>query len=490
MRKRLWRILFLLCTIQTFLARVDSQSEARDLTKVLARGFFFEAPGGGISTASGTIASVADFSKAGSALAPTFAAAVSQSVTQEFPLVSVSPAFIYRLNPGIDAYERLTGVSGPLFSERALTLGEGKLNLGIGYSFFDYSDINGVALDKLGNPGLIAEFFPTEEQVPLGPPTSEGELLFPLAISLSQIRTHIDLSAHVVIPTLRYGVTDQWDISLSVPIVSTYLQVRNEAVRIVDVGTVRTVGPQGVRFLDPAGNPIDLNVPDEELSRRLFQFIKSRRRPALLSRASGSATGLGDIVLRSKYQFWQTGFGGAAVGLNLQLPTGEARNFHGTEQTHLSSFLYISRVIGERFEPHLNIGVDLNVDDVDRSSFLYAVGGVLQIGKQLGLVVDFLGRSEFARFRVDTRLSDKIGVGVLDRTPETCRAEQPCHVSGGRTFSAIPINIRRNDTVNFSFGLRYGLGNQGSLYFGGTIPLNEDGFRADFIPSGGIEYTF
>jgi hypothetical protein len=394
------------------------------------------------------------------------------------------------LNPAVDAYERWTGVPGPLFSERALTLGKGKLNLGVGYSFFDYSDINGVALDNLRSPGLIAEFFPAEEQIPLGPPTPDGELLFPLAISLSQIRTRIDLSAHVVIPTLRYGVTDQWDISLSVPIVNTHLKVRTEAVRLVDVGTVRALGPQGVRFLDPAGSPIDLNVPDEELSRRLFQFVQSRRRPALLSSASGSATGVGDIVLRGKYQFWQSGFGGASVGLNLQLPTGEARNFHGTVQTHLSSFLYVSRVMGERFEPHLNLGVDFNVDDVDRSSFVYAAGGVLQIGKQLGLVIDFLGRSEFSGFRVDPRANDKIGVGALDRRPEACSAKQPCHVSGGGTFSVIPVNIRRNDIVNFSFGLRYGLGSQGSLYFGGTIPLNDDGFRADFIPSGGLEYTF
>jgi hypothetical protein len=54
----------------------------------------------------------------------------------------------------------------------------------------------------------------------------------------------------------------------------------------------------------------------------------------------------------------------------------------------------------------------------------------------------------------------------------------------------LPIKIQRNDIANFTFGLRYALGTAGSVFFGGVVPLNDDGFRADFIPSGGIEYTF
>jgi hypothetical protein len=53
-----------------------------------------------------------------------------------------------------------------------------------------------------------------------------------------------------------------------------------------------------------------------------------------------------------------------------------------------------------------------------------------------------------------------------------------------------PEPIKRNDTIDFSFGLRYVLGSSGSIFFGGIIPLNDDSFRADFIPSGGLEYTF
>lgn len=470
--------------VQVFsLGRVP-QSEAKDLTDVLARGFFFKAPEGSqIGPRLGPVSEHADFSAAGRAIAPALSTAVAQAVTQEFPLASVAPAFAYRFNPTVDTYERLTGVPGPLFSERALTLGKGQLNFGVGYSSIEYSDIDGTPLNSLQSPGFFREVF--AEPPMLVRPLPTGEVLVSIPVSLSRVRTRIDVNAHVIMPTLRYGITDRWDVSLALPIVSTFLRIRNEVVRTVDLATLLALGPQGsARFVDLAGNTIDHTMLSQ------FQFVKSQRPTALLSKAAGSATGVGDLTLRTKYQFWQSGFGGAVLGLNLQLPTGESRDFHGTDQTHLLTFLYLSQVLWERFEPHLNLGVDFNADDVDRSSFLYAVGGTLLVGAKLGVVVDFLGRSEFGRTPVRIRPEDMITGGILDRTPSACTTAQPCFIAGTVSSSAFPVAIKRNDIINFSFGLRYALGTSGSVFFGGIIPLNNDGFRADFIPSGGIEYTF
>lgn len=487
MLKRLKHICALLCAIQVFLAGVGAQSEARDLTDVLGRGFSFEAPDGGLlELRPGEVQSLVDFSKAAKTVAPTFASAIAQAVTQEFPFASVAPAFIYRLNPAVDTFERLTGVPGPLFSERALTLGKGKLNFSVGYSFIDYSSVNGVDLADINSPGLFTELIEEPDRVIGHLPT--GERILALPFTLSRIRTRIDLDAHVIAPTVRYGITDQWDINLTLPIINTYLRVRNEAVRIADMATAFA---EGVGFVDPNGNLIDIfSIPPEELGRQLWQVVKSRRPKALLSKASGSATGVGDLTLRSKYQFWQNGFGGAAGGLNLQLPTGEDRDFHGTGQTHVLTFLYLSQVLGERVEPHLNLGIDFNANDVDRSSFLYAVGGTVRIGTRLGVVIDFLGRSEFGKLQAHPRPEDILTEGILDRSPNTCTERQPCFVEDEVRSAAFPIKSKRNDIANFSFGLRYALGAAGSLFFGGIIPLNDDGFRADFIPSGGIEYTF
>src|SRR5262249_35777876 len=154
-------------------------------------------------------------------------------------------------------------------------------------------------------------------------------------------------------------------------------------------------------------------------------LVKSQFAPRsiTLAQATGSATGVGDIVLRTKYQVWGDETGGAALGLNLQLPTGEVRDFHGTDETHVSTFVYLSQVLGKRLEPHLNVGVDFNADEMDRSSFLWAVGATLLVGTQLGLVVDFVGYSEFGRISVS---KPTIQGRVSNRPPGSCTVEHPC----------------------------------------------------------------
>jgi len=482
-----WKpIVFLISGMQALFAAFTLQSEARNLTDVLGQGFIFKAQGEGLfKFKPGALQSVADFSKVGKAIAPAFSNAIAQALTQDFPFASVAPAFIYRLDPTVDVFKRFTGVPGPLFSERALTIGKGRLNFGIGYSFIDYSTVNGKSLNNLRSQGLFTEV-PDEDPIEAGQ-LPNGEPLYLIYYALSQIRTRIDLNAHVVTPTVRYGITDRFDVSMAFPIVNTFLRVRNQAVRTADLAG-RVTGDLVV--YDAAGNEIDLTLPSTEIQSRLFQFEKSRRPSVSLGHASGHATGLGDIMLRTKYQFWQNGYGGGAVGLNLQLPTGEIKDFHGTGQTHLLTFLYFSQVFQEFIEPHLNLGVDLNTDDIDRSSFLYSVGGSLRVGSKLGVIIDFLGRSEFGQTSVSVHQEDKVTGGILDRSPASCSQAQPCRIAKDVIFSAVPIKIKRNDIANFSFGLRYTVNTNGSIFFGGIVPLNEDGFRADFIPAGGIEYTF
>lgn len=478
----------LIIVVQIFSLCTSWRSEARDLTEVFAAGYNFS--------------SLGNDPAAVAVVAPALGAAVSQAVTQEFPLAAVAPAFTYRYNPTLSAFERSTGVPGPLFSERALTLGKGQLNFGVGYSYIDFSDLNGTDLDNIRSPALLNEIF--DEEAVLRGNLPDGEPVFLAPASGSVLRTRLDLQAHVMVPTLRYGLSERWDVSLSIPIVNTFLRVRNESVRVVDVNPAAaraaiTLDERG-KLKDFLGfvNPVSLagvNPP----------FVKSQRSSKLLARAAGSATGVGDIALRTKYHLWRTEAGGAALGLNLQLPSGAVEDFHGTEETHLSTFVYLSQVVGERFEPHLNLGVDFNADDVDRSSFLYAVGTTLLVGKNLGLMVDFIGRSEFGRFPVRFPPETIFQQGIaINRSPNTCTAAQPCFFDPSKgdpklkgtpnegfiPFPFFPERIKRNDIADFSFGLRYALGTSGSVFFGGIIPINDDGFRADFIPSGGVEYTF
>lgn len=452
-------------------------SEARDLTDAVIQGYSFKDDGTSFLGAfiPGT-SQPTDVAAAGRAVAPALAAAVAQAVSQSFPLTSIAPAFTYRYNSSLRVFERSTGVPGPLFSERALTLGKGQFNLSVGYAFMDFSEINGTDLDEIRSPVLIFEQFRNPVVTPSG--------LVGFPPSAVRLHTQLDIQAHVIAPSLRYGITENWDLGVTLPIVNTSVHVKNETERVVDLdGSYFSGSP--LIILDAFGNKIPLN------SYTQMPFVKSRQRAGLLSKAAASATGIGDILFRTKYHLWRTGFGGAALGLNLQLPTGEVRDFHGTDETHLSTLLYGSQVLWERFEPHLNLGMDFNAADVDRSSFLYAAGSTFLVGKELGLVVDFLARSEFRRFPLRLPPQGKLSGSPLDRPANTCTTSQPCSLLNFEVvFPTFPIAFKRNDIIDFSFGARYILGTSGSIFFGGIIPINDAGLRADFIPSGGIEYTF
>ncbi|HXG19762.1 MAG TPA: hypothetical protein VNN62_11920 [Methylomirabilota bacterium] len=477
MRKKLARILLFTCAAQIFFAGVVVQGEARDLTDVFVRAFSFNALG-------------ADTTLSAKAVAPAFSAGTAEAIRQ-VPTTSGAPSFVYRLNQTTDIFERLTGVPGALFSERSLTLGKGQFDFSIGGSFVDFSALNGKNLTNIKSPALLNDVF-SEEGIAVGQlPT--GETLFAAPSSGAVIHTRIDLHAHSIVPTVRYGVTDRLEIGLSIPIVNTFLRVSNELVRVVDLD------PSSARFLfarDQHGNEIPIGFVDlagNPLDFSRAPFVKSLRPSSSLRKAAGHATGIGDIAVHAKYHLWRNGLGGAALGLNLQLPSGEVRNFHGTDEPHLSTFLYLSQVLWSRLEPRLNAGLDINVDDVDRSSFLYTIGGTVLVDKKLGFIIDFIGRSEFSR--LSTRISKK-GIyqgAALIGNPRTCTHERPCFINvakGPIEFPFFPERIKRNDIVYFSFGFRYALTASGTIFFGGLAPIGNDGLRADFVPVGGIEYTF
>src|SRR5581483_1944035 len=244
-------------------------------------------------------------------------AAVANAVTQQSPLASVAPAFSYRYNPSLSVFERSTSVPGPLFSERALTIGKGQLNFGVGYSYVDMDDINGTNLRDTHSPLLVEAFCPSGTGRPLfvDPAcnsVNNGTFLSVLALGLSSVRTRLSIQAHLIVATVRYGLTDNWDVGISIPLVDTFLRVRHELIPVAvttDAFLVSSIDQQGnvnVNFLDRNAQPTDL-------ARARF-FATSRGRQTL-TKVAGSSTGIGDISLRTKYRLWGGEQGGIAAGL-------------------------------------------------------------------------------------------------------------------------------------------------------------------------------
>jgi hypothetical protein len=183
---------------------------------------------------------------------------------------------------------------------------------------------------------------------------------------------------------------------------------------------------------------------------------------------------VGDILLRTKYQFLRRGVWRSGAGLQLRLPSGDKNNFQGTGNFEVSPAVYLSALLWSRVEPHLNVAVDLRTDDVSQSQARYGFGVDGDITPRVGVALAFLGRSEFKRS------SPPGATSFLHLTP-----------SGPAERPLLGVNFDRKDYFDLSFGARAVVWHDVMLFVNGIYALNDDGLRNDsVIPTVGLEGTF
>jgi hypothetical protein len=243
--------------------------------------------------------STGDFSRdeaAAAATRDTFATFI-QTELATIPVTSPSSGFTYRLDPTIGANVRASDSFGPFYVERALTGGKRQVTFSVSYSQTAFDNIDGLAL-RTGTLVAIATQLDGESQ-----PFDAETLTLRI-----QTRT-TTFSGHI-------GLTDRLDFSGAVPVVS----------------------------LSMSGDRVDTThgVPFPQAS------------------AVASASGLGDVLLRAKYNVLRSGASGVSVGTDIRLPTGNADNFLGSGHT-----IGVPRLIGSL--EHDWIGLQGEVG--------YAVGG-------------------------------------------------------------------------------------------------------------------
>jgi Putative MetA-pathway of phenol degradation len=362
--------------------------------------------------------------------------ALANTVASTYPVASASSSITYTFNPKTETFERRTLVLGPIIGERAETIGKGQLDFGVSLSFVDFSTINGDSLGDLVNQpsinGRVVSF-----PVPGGVTLKDGRFTNFLPV---EVHANIDVQATIGTPSITYGVTPDFDVNLSLPLLATYLKVAvNETVpdpRLPQFMLPDCGGPDG-----PPCDPNDI------------------RPTTLNTQAADRAVGFGDLLLRLKYIILRDRPVDLAAGLGVSFPSGNPDNFQGTGTYQVQPQLIVSKTIAERFQPLLNLGVNINADDVDRSSFRWAVGGTGLLYGPLTAAAVFLGTNEF--------------------NAQTDPIESPFF-----------FQINRNDYYNFSFGLRCLFAETGVVSANVIVPLNDDGLRADYIPTLGVEYTF
>ena len=356
-------------------------------------------------------------------LAP-IAPALANTVASTYPVASASSGVTYVYDPSVDTLVRQPGVAGPILGERAETIGKGRFNFSASFSYVHLTSIDGDDLDSLVNrPRVNGQtlIFPVRGGIQL----ADGRFTTFLPV---RVVADLDVEAYILSPSVTYGVTPDLDVNVTLPLLRTSLDV-----------TARTQAPDP-RFPQFALRPGDAPPLD----------VRS---------LSDDAVGVGDLLLRAKYVLLRSSWLDAAATLGLSLPTGNDDDLQGTGTTRVQPSLVLSHAFAGRFEPLVDVGVDCNADDVDRSVVRWAVGGTYQALERLSASVVFLGRDELAA------QSDPIPTPFF-------------------------FQVQRNDIFDASVGVRWRFGEAGFVGLNALVPLNDDGLRPDVIPIVEASYAF
>ena len=135
------------------------------------------------------------------------------------PLPSPASGFTYKFDSSTGTFVRSTSSFGPILSDRAETIGRGRVAFGFTSQFFSFDHLDGVPLTDI--PAVFRhDAFET----------GGGR-----ADVVSTANT-IQASVNQFAGALTYGITDRVDVSLAVPLVSTHLSLLSNA-QIFRLGT-------------------------------------------------------------------------------------------------------------------------------------------------------------------------------------------------------------------------------------------------------------
>lgn len=306
-----------------------------------------------------------------------------------FPFGSSSSGFTYTYDPTLGTFRRSSESFGPLFAERALTIGRERGSLGVSYQRSTYDTFESKNL-RQREINFYIQHTDCCGRIQNGVPVADGTQLNPaFEGDLIEAALALNLTTDTVVFSATYGLTNRLDLGVAVPVVAVDMAASIRA-RIQRVAT--------------AANP-DLHVfegdnPDEHTYAM-----------------AGDAAGLGDIMVRAKYNFLSRWGGGLAAAIDVRTPTGDETNLLGTGALQTKLYGIASSAFGN-FSPHLNAGYTYSthgaLPDVSlNNEWNYTAGFDLAVSPRLTLIVDVIGRSilDQGRLREADRVFDFVQAG-------------------------------------------------------------------------------
>jgi len=312
--------------------------------------------------------------------------------------------FTYRLDPALGTVIRASDSFGPLFTERSLLAGRGRASFGMSFSSVSYDNIDGRSL-RDGTLVSTASIF-RGDTTPFDVET----------ITLKFRTDTVTLNGTV-------GITDQLDVSAGIP----FIRLNLEGERVDNY--------RGQQLLQASG--------------------------------SASTAGLGDIVLRARYNMYHSGASGMAVGAEVRLPTGDEEDLLGTGSTS-----FTPRFIGSYEQDRVGIHGEVGYTLRGVSEALTYAGAVTAVAApRLTLVGELLGRRLNAVGRlVETTLPHPRLAGV-----DTVR---------------LTSSDETADRLLVVAGFKWNIASTWLLTANILRPLTDVGLNARWVPSVTFDYWF
>ena len=162
-----------------------------------------------------------------------------------------------------------------------------------------------------------------------------------------------------------YGLTRYWDVGIVLPIVHLHMRADAEA----------TI------------------VRNSSVSQQVHNFGPQSDSPR--STGGGDETGIGDVILRTKYNFLRDrpGLPDLAIVGDIKLPTGDEDDLLGTGDTNFRALLVVSRTFG-LLTPHVNFGYEWTTGGSEQNNVRYVAGFDARVLPSLTLSTDVIGRWE------------------------------------------------------------------------------------------------
>ena len=323
--------------------------------------------------------------------------------------------------------------AGPIFAERAQTLGRGALLVGFNTTRIGFDHLRGTSLK-----GLSFNFSHQDvAQKGLGDLGFEYDYI--------NVRPSLSLTLQSTAVFATYGVTDRFDVGVAVPVV--YASLKGSSTAAIQ-NVTGTVSGQHYFGTNPASP----------------QYTAS-------TSVSGSQAGIGDIAVRAKASVVEGQNVGFSVLGDVRLPTGDNANFTGTGELAIRALGILSGRFGN-FSPHLNGGYAFRGGTSQQDAGLITAGFDQLVGAKTTIALDLM--SEIVTGTSPLTLPEQI----------TFAGTHP------GTLAATNIPDRTDNIVNLSAGAKFNLSGT-MLVVNGIFPLSNGGLQArSGIYTLGLEHTF